>query len=465
MRKKTIFSLFFISLLLFFSCLSKRYAKKGAEFEAVGYYEKAAEMYYLAVSKNDKNVEAQIGLKKTGQLSLDKQLKHFMDLYKADNTKDAVYQFIEADNFYNKLKNIGTNLDFSNSYREYYDEIKNSYLKNKYKEGLLFLEEENFAEAEKIFTEVLSINPNYYDTKTLKKTAHYEPIYRQAKEKYNTQKFRKAYFLFQTVCKGIPNYKDSEELLKNSLEKALVTIAVVDFKNNTNVKNELTRSLKNHIKKSILNIRSPFIKLIDSENNQLIKAQQLLYLQGKTDKQTSAKAGKMLGVKYLLTGVVERVRIDHLPLSKSEQKGYVEEKEVVKDEETETESINYYYYKVNYFEYTQEKSVYIKFNYSLISAETGEVVLSDVLALSNYDRIRFAVFKGDKRKLLPGYWKYKNVDSVEDEIYNSQSAYNQLQTLLNARREIKSVEQLVNEVNSKLASSVAKKIQYYDPEK
>lgn len=465
MKKKTVFLLFFISFLLFFSCLSKRYAKKGAEFEAVGYYKKAAEMYYLAVSKNYKNVEAQIGLKKTGQLSLDKQLKQFMNFYKADNTKDAVYQFIEADKFYNKLKNIGTDLDFSNSYREYYDEIKNSYLKNKYKEGLLFLEEENFAEAEKIFTEVLSINPNYYDTKALKKTAHYEPIYRQAKEKYNIQKYRKAYMLFQTVSKGIPNYKESEEFMKNSFQKALITIAVVDFKNNTNLKKEFAQGLKNQIKKNILNIRSPFIKLIDSENNQLIKTQQLLYLQGKTNKQTSAKAGQMLGAKYLLTGVVERVRIDQLPLSKLEQKGYVEEKEITKDEESGTETVNYYYYKVNYFEYTQEKSVYIKFNYSLISAETGEVVLSDVLALSNYDRIRFAVFKGDKRKLLPGYWKYKNVDSVEDEIYNSQNTYNQLQTLLNARREIKSIEQLANEINNKLASSVAKKIKHYDPEK
>lgn len=465
MKKNILFLLFFIFFLSLFGCLSRRYAKKGAEFEAVGYYEKAAEMYYLAVSKNNENVEAQIGLKKTGQFTLDKQLKQFMDFYKADNTKDAVYQFIEAEKFYKKLKNIGTNLDFPNSYREYYTEIKNSYLKNKYKEGLLFLEEENFTEAEKIFTEVLNINPNYYDTKTLKKTAHYEPIYRQAKEKYNTQKYRKAYLLFETVSKGIPNYKETEELLKNSLEKALVTIAVADFKNNTNFQNQIAVNLKNNIKKNILNIRSPFIKLVDNENNQLIKTQQLLYLQGKTDKQTSAKAGKMLGAKYLLTGVIEKVSIQNIPLNKEQKKGYIEEKKVTRDEKTKTETVNYYYHKVNYFEYNQEKSVYIKFNYSLVSAETGEVVLSDILASSNSDAIRFAIFKGEKRKLLPGYWKYKNIDSPEDEIYNSQVAYNQLQMLLNAEREIKSMEQLANEINNKLANDVAQKIKYYDPEK
>ena len=60
---------FLLILIVLFasSCASKRYAKKASEFEKAGLYEDAADFYYKSVQKNDKNVEAKLGLRKNGQ--------------------------------------------------------------------------------------------------------------------------------------------------------------------------------------------------------------------------------------------------------------------------------------------------------------------------------------------------------------------------------------------------------------
>jgi len=116
--------LFLVGILLLTSCASKRYAKKGAEFESAGYYEKAADMYYISVVKNSNNVNAQIGLKKTGQLTLDKKLGEFLSFYQTDQTKEAVYKYLEAKKFSDKLNLAGTNLNFPDHYTEYYNEVK-----------------------------------------------------------------------------------------------------------------------------------------------------------------------------------------------------------------------------------------------------------------------------------------------------------------------------------------------------
>ncbi len=451
-----------LAVLLFAGCASKRYAKKGAEFEAVGYYEKAAEMYYESVKKNNKNVEAQIGLKKTAQLTLDKKLGQFLNAYNANNSKDAVYEYIEAEKFHNKIENIGTDLVFPGHYEEYYNEVKDFYLRDKYKEATLLLEEENFAKSEDIFDEILKIDPNYYDVVKLKNTAHYEPIYRKAIEFYNTEKYRSAYYRFNEVLKAMPMYKEANHLMNKSLENALITIAIVEFKNSSRIANAEI-ALNSRIKSDLLKIDSPFLKIIDRENSERINEEQMLYLEGNVNKDVSAKAGKMLGAKYLLTGVLEELVIQPGKLKKEIKKGFTQQKYTKKEGE---EEITYYVYnKVKYEEFRQSRKVYCRFQFSLISAETGEVVLSDVISYNAESKVHYIKFEGDRKNLYSGTWVSKTKDSTKDVVNKSDNDYKKVQNLLKANKSLKTIASLKNETNNKIAKSVANKIEIYDPEK
>jgi hypothetical protein len=124
-----------LSLLLLTGCGSRRYAKKGLEFEKAGFYEKAADMYYISAVKNPKNLKAQVGLKKNGQITLDNKLEAFMGFYNADDIKNAVYKYVESVAFYEKVKGTGIVLDFPEGYNDNYQEVKTLYLDRRYKEA------------------------------------------------------------------------------------------------------------------------------------------------------------------------------------------------------------------------------------------------------------------------------------------------------------------------------------------
>lgn len=447
--------------LILFGCASKRYAKKGLEFEQAGMYNQAAEMYYQSVVKNPKNVEAQIGLKKNGQMALDNELGKFLNYYNADQTKDAVFKFRECDQLFKKYKSVGTELNLPSHYKDYYNEVKVIYLENRYNEAYLLLTEEQYAAAEDIFNEILTIQPGYQDVNALINTAHYEPIYREAKELMNLDKYRKSYYKFQEILKHLPNYKDAKELNDNVLDKATLTIVVIDFKNKSRY-HGTENEIKAEIQKALNNSDFPFIKLIDRENTDEILSEQLYALEGNTDENLSAKAGKMLGAKALLTGIIINYNVNEGNLNKELKKGYIKEKIVKK--KGEEKIVTYKYNKTTYNEFSMNREVSCRFQYKLISTETGEILVTDAISRRKSDQIHYAKFEGDTKNLVPGYWVKKSSKSPKDVINDDAASVNELKRLLQARKKIKTVNQLKTEIYDEIAQHVTKKIEQYDPE-
>ena len=56
---------------------SKSFSKKGEKLDEAGLYAEAADMYLQAAQRNTKNIDAKIGLKKTGQQVLNDELGTF----------------------------------------------------------------------------------------------------------------------------------------------------------------------------------------------------------------------------------------------------------------------------------------------------------------------------------------------------------------------------------------------------
>jgi len=141
-------------LILTTGCASKRYTRKASKFEDAGLYKDAAACYYEAVKRKDSNVDAKLGLHKTGQMTLDEKLGKFLDYYKQSNYNGAVYSFLDAEVYYEKIKAVGVDLSFHEAYRIYFQEAKSDYLGKRYMEANELLNRDDFSGALIIYSEL-----------------------------------------------------------------------------------------------------------------------------------------------------------------------------------------------------------------------------------------------------------------------------------------------------------------------
>src|SRR6056297_635613 len=184
------FLLFLSIALIAFSCASKRYARKAEEFENAGLYQDAAEYYYRSVSKNEKNVEAKLGLRENGQKVLEEKLSVFNTSHKNSNHQEAVHAYLEAEGYYNKVKAVGVELSIPRKYENYYEESEKIYLEKRYAEGVNELERENYDKAYRVFDEIRSIDASYKDVDEKFIVARYQPLYERGNDQLENGLYR-----------------------------------------------------------------------------------------------------------------------------------------------------------------------------------------------------------------------------------------------------------------------------------
>lgn len=446
--------LFLSVILLIAGCASKRYTKKAAKFEEAGLYEDAAEYYYQAVKKKDSNVEAKLGLTKTGQMTLDKKLSDFTASYKQSDYKKAVYNYLEAEKYYNKVKSVKVELDFPEYHKEYYEEAKGDYLNKKYADGVDKLNREDFSAALSVFQEIKGIDADYKDVNDLYITAKYEPMYRDANQYLETGLYRKAYYTYATIIQGAGNYKQCEALKNEAQEKGTITILVTDFTYQSYNYGEIARDLTSDLKGMISNLDNPFIRIID---------QSALNVDIIQNGQINMQAANLAGIKAILNGKVTSVRAINGRLDKDEKPAYLKHVYKTKDKEGNViEKVSYD--KTTYLEYTKTNRANLELIFNLVSTDDNAVMVSDMINLNNSDKIHYAVYGGDKDKLIPGYWKYKNRDSKEDVKRDNKSDIRNLQNLLKADKNIKSAETLLGELKIEALKQMTQKVDQYNPE-
>jgi tetratricopeptide (TPR) repeat protein len=219
--KKNFTALSIILVLSFgiISCVSSRYVKKGKQLESMGRYTEASDYFYDALKKDKTNAEAYSGLKRNAQMVLSKKLTEFNKAYNLQQKNEALNLYDDAMNYYNKISKLDISLNFPSYYTDNYNEIKNSFLDEKYFEAMKYMQSENFSAAEKAFNEILKVQNNYKDTKEQLVIAKYEPKYRAAIKLTEQKQYRKAYYAFKEIYEHGNSYKDSFELQKECLEK------------------------------------------------------------------------------------------------------------------------------------------------------------------------------------------------------------------------------------------------------
>lgn len=446
--------LFFAISIVFSNCASKRYTKKALQFEEAGLYKDAADYYYLAVQKKASNVEAKLGLRKNGQLKLDNKLKKVNTAYKQANYEDVVYYYLDAESYFEKIETAGVELSVPELYESYYSEAKNDFLNALYVDGLEKLKREEFALAEGIFKEIKKVDRAYKDVAEKYIVAKYEPVYRNANSFMENELYQKAYYSYDEVLREAGNYKQALSLKKEAREKGTISIMVSNFGYTNKAYYQTSSLITSGLKSQLIELNNPFITVIDEA-----AVKDHIYENGKINIQ----AANLAGIKAILSGKVLNVKKVKGKLKKVTKPGYLKVYYKTKNSEG-LEITKLDYKKTQYTQYNALNTAELQIDFSVVSTENNQVIISDIYKLSKGNKLNYATFSGDKSKLVPGYWKSKGSGSSQDIIRDNPGDNRTLKNLLQADQNIKPVSALLDELIDQSVINIVDKIDDYNPE-
>ncbi len=431
---------------------SKHYYKTANKQEEGGLINEAAESYYIALQRKRTNVDAQIGLKRTGQLVLNNMLNDFAKQKNFGEYKSAVYAFQQARNYRDRVQSVGVSLLLSDFYEKDYNECKAIYLKSLYDEGNALLKEEKFAEAEKRFAEIKLLDPAYKDAGDLGDIAYLEPLYQRAKVAMSLDHFREASEQLDLIIARKSSYKNAYALRKECIEKGRFTIALVDFKNASGIPG-MEAKIAAYTLDALTSSNDPFIHIVDRENLQNIINEQHLQMTGIIDENTAVAVGELVGAKAILTGTVLSYSEKKGTLRSKQREGYTTYQDRVLNKTDGKYYMQTLYRPCTYTEYYNSNACSVSFQYKLTNIKTGEIIATEIIEKTMEDEVIYGRFDGDVNSLWPAGQGGPNMNQ------NDRRA---LIGMMNARQEVKSSGELSNalftQVSNQMTGAIDKAI-------
>ena len=456
---------FWLFAMLIIGCTgSKKLMKQGLALQEAGLIEQANTKFIEALKRNPNNIDAQIALKRSSEMVLSDRLSRFFIASTNNDHEAAVNHFNSTQSFLSQVNRFGINLEIPTHVREAYRVHEDKLITQLFEQAQDYLDQEQFDKAEATLKKITSLRSDMQDVQEMKAIAYVEPRYRKAVDAYDNQQYRAAYHLFTEVELKKPNYKDTRNLRRLALEKAQFTIGVLKFDNQSNFRG-YENLISGQIISGILSTNDPFIRVIDRTQTDLIIREQKLSLQGIISQRNTVLAGEMLGANALLTGRIINYNKVEGKRNTTLMPGYLGNTVRVTDPVTKEVSSTVEYKKVRYQLIDQENTVSCQFQYQLTHTETGQILISETINLTERDRIEFAFYNGDTRNLFSGHWKNQFIPSSEDRINTSRAARRELNDLLNARQEVKSIDELNKALQERISNQVIAKLATFNPER
>ena len=422
---------------------SKPLSNRAAKLDQAGMHAEAAELYLQSVQRNPRNVDAKIGLRKTGQQLLDDRLGSFFRLMNMGSDRGAaVAAFLDAQAYQERVQRLGVMLEIPEHYRTDFQRIKGEHLVELYDEGQDLLARQDFRGAELVFARIAKLEPNYKDASSLQRVAYLEPLYQAGKADLEAGRFRRAHDELSRVVQKDAGYKDAAVLLQEAIRRGQYSIAVLPFTGN----GDRAAMVQAHAMTALTNTGDPFIRIVDRENMDRILEEQRMGLSGIVDEQTAVRVGNLMGAQAVLMGTLIEYREHPGQLRRSTRQAFESYSVQLVNKETGEKYTETRYRPTQFTEFFQENRVSLSFSYRLVSLETGEVLMSKVEDREVKDHVYYATHEGNVRNLWPAN------NGVVDLRNN---ARRDMQALFNAPRDIKSVSALGNEAVRNATSNMA----------
>lgn len=429
---------------------SRKLTKKGAELEEAGLPEEAADYYYKALLEKPDYVDALIGLKRTAPKLLDRKLQGMTNSFNDGDFQAAYDKYNDAVAYVGNVKNVGVELEITKTYANKYSECRDNLAGQYYTSGSAAFDEGNYKTAIDDLQKCLIYRTPYKDAEDLiaqaneaKNVADAERYYKSGVEKFGAEDYRGAYYDFTTCLTFRDSYKDAELLKQEALEKGKVRIGIFEFTNDTRAEG-LNGTLYSYVVTYAVNNKSPFIEVVERDNLQRLLNEQKLGMSGVVDESTASKAGKVLGLDYVVMGRLIGYTKTGGELTTQKVNAY----ELYQAKTAEGVNVN----RGSQVTYTVQEgtvSLTCEASYQVISVETSQIISSEIVSSSDNDQVKFASYNGDPKKLC----KINPSDDFFSQIAASSSMVDQ--KLFSARQKMKTTEEMQSLVIKSLAQKIS----------
>ncbi len=449
---KNYLRLFFL-VMSFASCdPSKKFMKEGDRQYELGNNDGAANNYYNALLVKPNKIEAAQGLNKTGNIVLVNKFGEFGKYVVSNDAEKSVRQYLACKKYYEKCKAVGVELDWPTMYDPIYEDIKNDYISKLYDKGLDLMQNNKFDQAEVVFTSISEIDPSYKDATVLRLKSILEPLYQHGLKMIEIENFKEAYRDFNKVTNQDLTYKNAKQLRDEVLAKASVGLGVLPVQNQTRYQGFDVR-LYQQLVASLVQSKNPFLKVVDRSSLESMLREQQLGMSGVVDPESAAKAGKLIGLKYVLMTAISDLKYEDEGMIKDSIVAYEAYSETIPPSipnglpQTVTR-----FRKVNYCDTHQKRRLYYRVFYQLVSTQTGQVVESEVINEEASDEIHYATFNGAVKTLYP---ELPNGNYMPSKPAAFREQFNQV------KRELKSREEMIQQVCLQISQKIIAEINLY----
>lgn len=438
---------FILLILLSAGCNpSKKLVKDAQAYEEAEMTGQSFERYRQAYIANPKNVNAHVGLKKTGQQLLLNHLQKVKSAMSAGDF-DLANEHLEKANYLTEFASLyKVKLEIPVSFSGLSEQIERKWIETAEAEAYDLLLNEEYEKAIEKAEEIKSLDPGNKEAEYLTLLAKIYPKYNEGKKAYELGLYRSAYFAFDEVVKIDADFKDALQLRDESQKKEQFTMAYVPV-HHQGVATAFEMSLAAEIKQSILSLDDPFMILLNRDNMEKLLEEQKKNMEAIFGEKQIIEAGKLIGAQYILTGEIVNFQNELSPKIVETKKGYLGANRLSK--------------KVTYSEVKQMLNVNIQYRFELMNTQTGRVYLADNVTFSHRGEVHYAEYDGNYMEVYAGDWKLPVLITPMDQIYNSPAEKNQLNALFNAEKNLPSKAEMNRQAMQKIATKVKESLKEF----
>jgi tetratricopeptide (TPR) repeat protein len=452
-----------IVILLLTGCASKRHLKNAVKYDEAGLYEDAAQLYMRSLSANRDNIEAKLGLRRTGQMVLDQRVTDFATFHRNNQHGDAVYAYINAEKYRNQANSLGVRLDFAGNHQADFLTSRNIYLDGLYKDGQRALDAESFKTAEERFSEILNIDDTYKDARENWVIARYEPVYRDGLDFMYTGLYRKAYFAFHTILSEHGTYKDAMQLREEALAGATITVAVLPFYTTNNNQRSAAAELRANTISELSALPTPFYRIVNDPILNNLPQISVINDPGIVLALLKSAGVRLSADNILMARVVNYNEYTTNP-KRTERPAYIKLTREITNSAGAKEKITEYV-KTSYTEIERKSGATLRVEFSMVNLKTGMVVLTDYLNFEDHQEVLYGEYKNNYRNLIPGEWKSANRDDDSDKIFDNSRSISDLHQLFTAPKDLVSGKQMMTTLLGAAGHQISLRLNAYDPER
>jgi len=302
-----------------------------------------------------------------------------------------------------------------------------------YQNGRNFLSQSQLEAALEAFQRALSYRPNYLDTQQQierVKTQLADQFFLEGQRHFRAGDYKSAYHALKHSLRYQPEHSSAKQLFDEAKQKLTVRVAIFPF-SASRIDARFGELAAQRLLARALPQRSEFMVFLEREHLQKIFEEQALSQTGAIDEKTAVEVGKLSGVNVIVVGSMTLVSQKLSGPTPRQLIGYYDQsyRDAKGVQRTKKEPFQYTSYEV-------QRTAEVNISYRFISVETGEILFNESLTRSVEDRADWITCPKEFVKYL----------SYSD------------QNKINAAKEPKSLDSLINQAIDSLTDQIASKM-------